>query len=151
MQLQLKNISETYMVSMSVAGNIKSCELLFDKYAPVMYGMICNLTSDKMMAEEILKAAFIDLKDNHVLLNEKVGFYPALMRYVHAFTKKQLTLHGINSQLNQSSEKKSLINLLCTDCSSLKEAAQLYNITEAETRKKLRLEFSQLRNQKINR
>ncbi|MEP6846169.1 MAG: hypothetical protein ABI861_09200 [Panacibacter sp.] len=70
-----KTVSDQYILFMLAENNLKSWENLYDKYAPVMYAVICNLTDNKAVAAEILTEAFMQVKQKQILL--KSIFLPA--------------------------------------------------------------------------
>ena len=67
MNSTVTKISDTIILNLIRENNLKGWELLYDKYAPVMYGVICTYTTDKVLAEEILIGLFIRLKDEQRL------------------------------------------------------------------------------------
>lgn len=113
-----------------------------------MYGLIYNLTDDKVLAEEIFIHAFIQLKEKQTLSRINSGLCYTLLRYIYTFTTKQLKEYGIKPKSHNQSEEMELIHLFCIQCNSLKEIASILNITEEETIKKVRSQLLKFRNQK---
>ncbi|MGZ4033769.1 MAG: hypothetical protein ACXVPU_10255 [Bacteroidia bacterium] len=119
---------------------------LYDQYSPVMYGVINSLTDDTAIAEKILKDAFFQLKETVIISINDPSFSHTLLKYIYSFTKQRLDQFGINPKKLDQSEEVRLINLLYTQCDSLKDVAFILSITEEEAKKKLRSEFLSLRN-----
>lgn len=119
---------------------------LYNKYASAMYGLICNLIDDKTIAEEIFIAAFIQLKEKQILSELRSGLSYTLLRYTYTYAIKQLKQYGISFKKLIPPEEAKLVHLFYIQSNSLKEAASMLNITEEETKKRLRHEFLQFRN-----
>jgi|GEM_PF-3040018 len=67
MSLPSEKISEKNIIAMLQANNPLPWVNLYDKYASAMFGLICNLTEDKLLAEEIFVNAFRELKQKQIL------------------------------------------------------------------------------------
>ena len=146
MQLQTKKISDQNILSMIAENNLDAWELLYDKYAPAMYGIICNLTDDITLAKEIFKEAFVQLKEKRVFSKVTYSLCACLLRHTHTFARQQLKERG-KACSNGTVEHTSLLKVLCSQELSFKQAASNFNITEAEAKTKLHQEFLGLRAQ----
>ena len=146
MQLQTKKISDQNILSMIAENNLDAWELLYDKYAPAMYGIICNLTDDITLAKEIFKDAFIQLKEQRIFSKVTYSLCACLLRHTHTFARQQLKERG-KACSNGTVENTSLIKVLCSQELSFKQAASNFNITEVEAKRKLHQEFLGLRAQ----
>ncbi len=142
-----EKISDQQIITLLEENNLLAWKKLYDKYATAMYGLICNLTDDKTLAEEIFVAVFLQLKEKQILSKVKYGLCPTLLRYTFSYTTKQLMECSINPKSFNPLEEVKLIHLLSTQCNSLKEVASILNMSEEETKKKLRSELLNLRNQ----
>ena len=114
-----------------------------------MYSVICKLTDDTRVAEEILIDTFLQLKEKQ--LHSKVG-YPLcahLLRHTYNCTIFYLKALGLNPKTTQLPLDTKLIPLICSSCNSLEEVALKLNISNEKALKKLQLEFLELRNYKI--
>ena len=141
-------ISDEHIGTLLKENEDSAWEFLYDKYAPVMYGLIYNLTDDKVLAENFFINAFLQLKEKQMLSGINSGLCHTLLRYTYAYATKQLMEYGIKPKTLNPSEEVKLIHLLCIQCNSLKEVASILNITEEETKKRLRSEVLKIRNQK---
>jgi len=142
----MRKITDQQIITLLEANNMLAWEKLYDKYAGAMFGLICNLTDDKILAEEIFEVTFLQLKENKVLTNVKFALCPTLLRHTFSQTIKQLKAFGLTPKSFNPSEEVKLIHLLCTQCNSLQEVASFLNLTGGETKKKLRAELLNLRN-----
>ncbi len=144
MTLQSEVLSGSQIIDMLQENDPLTWRHLYDKYASVMYGLICNLTEDKLLAEEILKKAFIELKQKQVLSKIKYALLPIILRYTHSYTTEYLKNISITKKTFHPPIETELIHLFTTQCSSLKEAAYMLHITEKEIKKRLQVEFQNL-------
>ncbi|MEO5570655.1 MAG: hypothetical protein ABIT08_15570 [Bacteroidia bacterium] len=141
-----KSISDQTILSMIAENNLEAWGHLYDKYAPAMFGIICTLTDDRTLAEEIFKETFLQLKEKQILSKVTYALCPCLLRHTHIFARQQLKARGIACS-NSPVEQTSLINILCSQDINFKQAASIFNLTEEEAKKKLRAEFLELRSQ----
>ncbi|MEO6166354.1 MAG: hypothetical protein ABIO98_02460 [Chitinophagales bacterium] len=72
---------------MIAVNNLEAWGHIYDKYAPAMYGIICSLTGDRTIAEEIFKDAFLELKEKQILSKDTSSLCPCLLRHTHIFCK----------------------------------------------------------------
>lgn len=144
MLLQTERLSENQIIPLLQKNNPLVWEGLYDKYAPAMFGLICNLTDDKKLAEEIFTNAFLQLKQRQILLKIKYALYPALLRYTYSFTTNHLKKIGINTKTLKLPEGTELIHLLTTQCNSLSQAAFFLKISLPDAKEKLFTEFLSL-------
>jgi DNA-directed RNA polymerase specialized sigma24 family protein len=148
MILTANSISDTTIVSMMTENNLSAWEHLYDKYAPMMYGAIFQITGDAAMAEEIFKKCFLELKENDDLLKVKTALCPFLLRHAHSATLNYLKNCGLASVVTgqASFNDDPLIQLLSSENVTINESKS--NFTQKKARKKLREEFNILRNQR---
>lgn len=144
MQHQANNISDQNILSMIAENNLEAWEYLYDKYAPAMFGIICNLTMDRKIAEDVFKETFLQLKEKQILSKVTYALCPYLLRHTNTFAKQQLKERNIDCSKNPI-EETSLINILCSQSINIKEVASRFNITVEEFKNKLRAEFLELR------
>ncbi|MDZ4708119.1 MAG: hypothetical protein SH818_06910 [Saprospiraceae bacterium] len=121
-------------------------EQVYQKYAPLIYGIILNMTGDKRIASEIFKDAFVGLKRKKILSRNHITLCQTLLRHAHKLTLKYLQLRGrVQANSSPFHSKFRLLNLLYCELISAKEVAQKLNMTEQEILLNLRMEFNQLR------
>jgi len=126
--------------------NLIVWEQVYQKYAPLIYGIILNMTGDKRIASEIFKDAFVDLKRKRILSRNHITLCQTLLRYAHKLTLKYLQLRGrVPANPSPFQSKFRLLNMLYCELISTKEAAQKLNMSEQEVLLHLRMEFNQLR------
>lgn len=91
----MEKTSDLQIISLLAVNSILAWDQLYDKYAAPMYGLICKLTDDKLLAEEIFTTAFVELKEKKVLNNVKNKLSIALLSYTFSYTTKHLRGIGI--------------------------------------------------------
>ena len=144
MQSATTQISDTVILSLIKESNPKGWDVLYDKYAAVMYGVICTQTADKAPAEEILINLFIQLKHEDVLLKVNSVLSVCILRYTHCNTRRELKRRGIN-YTETLTMGNSVLDLLCSQYIDIKEVAAKLRVTEKELKRNLHKEFLMLR------
>ena len=129
-------------------NNFSAWAALYKKYSAAMYGLICNLTDNKEIANEILIGAFIELKTKNILAGVKNSLCLVLLKFTNAFAVSELQKRGIDCKMFTPAEEEKLIHLLCIQCHSLQEVSEILDISKEEVRKQLRIEVLNLRNKK---
>ena len=147
MNSQSEILSEKQIITMFQENNPLAWRSLYVKYAAAMYGLICSLTDDKLLAEQIFINAFIQLKEQGTLLKIKYALCAILFRHTYSYAITNLKQVGINPKTLNPSKETKLIHLLTTECNSINEAASLLTITLTETKKRLHTEFLELQKQ----
>ncbi len=89
-------IPDSNILSLIREKNLRGRELLYDKYAPVMYGIIRTHTADKSMADEILIDLFIRLKNEAVVQKIYFTLCVCILRYTYNNIRKELKKRRIN-------------------------------------------------------
>ena len=148
---QLTNLPDQEIFLLLKKNNRHIWEYIYDKYSPAIYGIICSITDDKVLAEKIFIDAFVEVKEKQVLLKISHSICVHLLRFTYQFAINKLKEYEVNPAVNYPVVPASLINFLCIQCGSIKEAASILNITEEEIKKKLRFEFLALRQVKENK
>lgn len=123
-------------------------EQVYQKYAPLIYGIIVNMTRDKRIAAEIFKDAFYNLKRRRILSRTPIALCQTLLRHAYKLALKYLEMKGrtaVNTSPFHSQFR--VLNLLYFDLMPTKEAAQKLNMTEQEILRSLRMEFLKFRRQ----
>lgn len=138
---------ESEIIIMFQENNPFAWSHLYDKYASAMLGSIYKLTNDKILSEEILLKVFLELKQTQILSKIQLALLPVILRFTHLYTLKHLKVIGVSPKHLKQTKESKLVDLLTTQCSSLKEAAVILNITATEGKQKLHLEFLKLRMQ----
>ena len=77
-------------MSLPFFTNNSEFELLYDKYAPLLYGMIRQKIRDEKTAKKILLAVFQSVYDNR---NQYPSFTGTLFTWLHQITTRQLAIH----------------------------------------------------------
>lgn len=144
MQSTASQISDSRILILIKENNLKGWEILYDKFAPVMYGVICTHTADKSLAEEILISLFIRLKYEQILLKENIALCASLLRYTYSNARMELKKRGIH-YTEYLIVGNSTHHLFCSQCNTIKEVAVKLRISEKEVKQNLHKEFLMLR------
>lgn len=116
-------------------------EEIYDKYAPVIYGIISSLTDDVFVCEKIFTDVFFKVKDNFSDFKSNGTVYPHLMRFTYNFTIQQLAQHGVSPKVDSSQKDNKLTHLLCTRYDSIQDITSTLSISNDEARKNIRQEY----------
>lgn len=136
----LYNRNNTELISLPIEKKESAWAHLYDKYAPLMYGTILNMTGDETLAEVLFEVAFLELKERKILSPPHTDMRHSLLRYTYKITLKNLKARGLKARpLNAHYP---LINLFYFEQMTLKEAATTLDTTEIDVLKKLRTEFN---------
>ena len=141
---QTIKISDKNILLMISENKLEAWRHLYDKYASLMFGVICNLTDDRALAEDIFKETFLQLKEKNILSRVTYSLCSVLLRHTHITARQQLKEKGISIKKDQINENL-IINILCSQNLTLKELAEKKKLNEVEARKKIRAEFLELR------
>ena len=146
MQTFIKHMSDAAILSLIAENSLEGWEHLYDKYAPVMYGIICNYTNNKFLAEDILIKLFVQLNDQESTLKINFALRAYIMRYTHSYTREELKNRDIKYTTSPGKEN-SILHIFCSQFTTLKEVAANLGITKEQTKKNLHSEFLLLRSQ----
>ncbi len=56
-----KDINDYELINLLQQKKLNAYEFVYDKYAPMLYGVICKLVKDEVMAQKVLKKSFIQI------------------------------------------------------------------------------------------
>src|SRR5688572_30462770 len=63
-KINLTNTTETSLIENLKAGDEKALSLLYDKYAPALYGIILKIVKQPELAEDVLQESFVKIWTN---------------------------------------------------------------------------------------
>lgn len=144
MQRVTNQISDSTILNFIRENNLSGWDQLYDKYAPIMYGIICTHTADKRLADEILINLFIRLKSEEVLLNINATSCVSILRYTYINTRKALQKRGINYTESPNVGYPTL-HIFCSEQTTVKQVADRLNLSKQEIKQLLHQEFLLLR------
>jgi len=118
-----------------------------DKYSDIMYGLILSICKDTQLANDIITELFLEMHEQKVMKKNGYPLLISLLRYTYRRTVSYMCSNGevINEDALVGGR---LIHLFTTRCTSYKQAANLLNISEAEVKERLHLEFLEVINGK---
>lgn len=89
MYLQSEIIKDTTQLSLA-ENKYKTWESIYDRYAPLIYGIIYRLTGAEVIAENILIKCFFHLKEKQIISTDQPVILPSVLRSTYRFTLQQL-------------------------------------------------------------
>ena len=143
MNSTVTKISDKIILNLIRENNLKGWELLYDKYAAVMYGIICTYTADKELAEEILTGLFIRLKDEQRLIKVNVALCACILRYTYTNAREELKKRGIN-YTEIPNMMSSLLHIFCSQYTTIKKVSTELKVSELEVKQQLQKEIFML-------
>ena len=146
MERAAEQITDLNILSLIRENNLAGWGQLYDKYAPIMYGIIFTYTTDKIFSDKIFIDLFIRLKEDEILLKIDYPLCVFILRYTHLNTRKELKNRGIY-YTEPPIEKNSILQTLCSHSLNLKSVAENLGMSEQEVKKNLRKEFLIFRSQ----
>lgn len=100
---QHSNVSDAEILLKTVQNDAVGWGQLYDKFAPIMYGVILRITTDKTIADAILVDAFIQLKNQKTFEGMKMqGVCLWLLKHTYATTIDYLRIKKIAVKKNCS-------------------------------------------------
>jgi len=142
----MEKISDEQIIKMIKDNNFFAWECLYEKYSASIYGLICKLSNNKKIAEEIFTDVFLQLKTKNIIPQVKHALCPTLLRFTYSFILKELKQRGVNSISYNPSHEINLIHLFYAENNCLKNAPSISNMTEEEIKIQTRFEILNLRN-----
>lgn len=143
-------ITDQLILSQIEEGNMQGWSNLYDKYSPMMYGIIYKLAPNKSLCEEIFTKAFMQWKEKKNFSTKENTLWLSLFRHTYNLTVAELIKRKIIPVEHDQVEESEVLALLSSDHYTLSEVAYIFRISEEEVTKKLRLEFLALRNKSSN-
>lgn len=142
----IHGVSDNYILKMIEKGDPAGLELIYDKYASKIYGVVLDIVPDRTIADEILMEIFLRLKDSALYLSTRETLWIALLMHSYFIANSYIIKNGLSSQKakNARYEIYPLLQLLFYECLSLKEAAHKLGIAESAAQKGIHNEFSLL-------
>ena len=143
MPTQIPAILDKEIIALLSKKNDTAWKLLYEKYAPMMYGIILEMTGNAEMAEKILNETFRELKEKKKLLQVHTAICHRLLMHAYRMALRHLTAHDLSPvKCDQRNKKYPLTKLLCFEGATLKDAAASSGLDESEAFKKLQTELS---------
>jgi len=133
-------ISDSTILTLIRENDPRGWNQLYDKYAALMYGIICTHTTDIRLAEEIFIQLFIGLKQEEILLKTDGALCVCILRYTQSNTRQELKRRGIN-YTQTPMMGNSVLDILCCEYATIKEVAAKLNISQKEVQQNLRKEL----------
>jgi hypothetical protein len=130
---------------MNISRIPKSYKNLYEKYASLIYGNICQVVEDKKTVDKIFIEIFPAMVREKIIEAGKPLNIAILLRFIYSFTTEIKRKN--KPVLNSLEEKIPLMRLACRDCSSLEQVGHKTGIANHDVAKKLHLEFASFKNE----
>lgn len=130
---------------MNISRIPRSYESLYEKYASLIYGNVCQVVEDTNTADKIFLELFPAIIKHKIIESGKPLNIAILLRFIYSFTTEIRRKNEL--VLNLSEEKIPLMRLACRDCFSLQQVAHRMGIAEKDVAKTLYVEFAALKNE----
>ncbi len=152
------NDSDENLASALQKGSMEALGMLYDKYSPVLFGVLKKITSNDDLAEEALQECFIHIWRNKHLFNlSKESLFARMLNIakregskacekepgIIPNQKHKLYVNDINH--DQWENREVILELIIIGGFSQKEAAEKIGLSVNEFRKMMRKEINQLR------
>ena len=122
--------------------DLQGWEWLYDKYSPVMFGLIQFFTINNEQAEEILLNTFLKITTDKPILFQKKPLIGIISNFTVTNTKLFLKSNKIFPIYKKARNKKfPILNALLLDQKSLTETSELFSIKKNEIQIDLRSEL----------
>lgn len=92
MQLSQEQISG--MVSLIRERKREGFDMLYTTFAAPIYGLLCRMTGDKAVAENLLEATFVSICNNIDTYNGEVSFCTWLLQQVRAVSRRHVVVNN---------------------------------------------------------
>ena len=122
-------------------------ESLYDKYSPIMYGLILKLIPEEKIALKILEGAFVQLKTKNIIDNDNYVQCSCILKNTYNYAIVELKSRNIIPQ-TEAIVRDTLIHIMCTGPIAINRSGAGKSLNESEFRKNLRAEIMLLRNKK---
>ena len=141
--LQTKAAAE--ILDLFASNNPEGWNMLYDIYAPMMYGAIVQITGNDKIAEKILLQVFVSLKQNPHMLRAEKPLYISLLHHTTAIAKDYLSLHKPDVKPKPVTVFP-LTHSLLYNAATLRSVAEDNAISQAAIKSKLHEEIKAIRN-----
>jgi hypothetical protein len=139
--------SDTTIIAMLAKNEKFGWELLYDKYASMLYGIVLNMTGDEKVSGEILTDVFIQFRDKKMLSMVKTALCHSLIRHTYQLTIKYLAARGLTPiSIEPVNGNYPRINSLYFELSTINEQGVDADNSKDTILKSLQAEFNQFRN-----
>ena len=144
MESVANQISDSTILNLIRENNFKGWNLLYDKYASIIYGIIYTHTDDKGLADEILISLFIRLKEEQMLLKINFVLCVCILSHTYNNTVQELKRRGINCT-ESPFMGNSILHIFSSQYTTIKKVAAKFKISKKKVKQNLHKEFLILR------
>lgn len=120
-------------------GNKQSLGILYDKYAPALFGIITRITNNEKTAENILSLTFVRIENQIAAFNSS---FSSLFSWLINIAR-QTAFEEVKSEQAQNSE--AFNNVYCTQHTSAFQWVYYKGFTYSEVASKLQMSVEQVK------
>ena len=134
-----KNINDRTIVTLIRKGDHSACRVVYDKYAPLLYGIIYRIVKDQTVAENLLADTITKVLKNQVSYDpEKLSLCTWMMNIARnlAIDKTNGSQHPANKPGSHN-----LLELVLTNGMNIDQAAACMRISVTDALRKFREEL----------
>lgn len=134
-----QNINDITIVNLIRKGDHSACRLVYDKYAPLLYGIIYRIVKDQTLAENLLADTITKVWKDQVSYDpEKLSLCTWMMNIARNLAKD--TIYSLPDPDNKSGSHN-LLELVLTDGLKIDQAAASMRISVTDALRKFREEL----------
>ncbi len=138
---------DTAIILLLAKNDDTAWSYIYDKYAPIMYGIIYNMTGAENVAEEILVEIFIDLKRKKMLSGVRTALCHSIIRHTHRLTLSHLIARGLTpAQIQPENGNHPAISTLYFELAAINQLETTSSLAKQAILLNLRAEFNRFRN-----
>ncbi len=90
-----QKLSEKQIIDLLQKDDSLAWANLYDEHAGAMYGLVCELTDDTLLADQIFANAFIQLKEQRVFSKIKHSLLSFLLKHTYSYATSFLIQSGV--------------------------------------------------------
>lgn len=137
----MSNINESSIVNLIRKGDSSAYLMLYENYAPLLYGIIFRTVKNQALAEKILEKTMMSVwQDRASISLDKPGFSMRLINMARSFARNEHEKKGTKASVSTRSD---ILELVITKGLNIKQAADCLRISISDALLKLRKELKQ--------
>lgn len=138
----IKNINDRIIVNLIRTGDSSAYLLLYDNYAPLLYGIIYRIVKEETEAEQILEKTILKIWETRASHDrEKLGFSVRIINIARSFARQGKV--NVESKESETSSKLCILDLILAKGLNIGQAANRLRINVSQAMVKLRTELKE--------
>ena len=138
----IETITDHQIITLIHENDSSAHPLIYDKYAPLLYGIIYPIVNDQKIAEDVLQDTMIRICKNIRSYNpDKLRFFTWIMNTAFILAKSKVLPGKVVNGQSTNKKNPGILTLIFSNGLSMSEAAERLNISLAEASIKFRNEL----------